>query len=148
MSAYPKPHPLLKDLVCNIPGCGSYVDNKSEFLNQEIHDMKEARLHAYLLHGKAADEIVRINNLQPDTPKQAQFRDLIRSLLDAGIKPTPTEILKRQGDNKYVIPTKQQAASYSGPCFHGGDLTRIRREEFIRAGYQVQPNGRWELPTG
>jgi hypothetical protein len=133
--------------ICESVGLSGWYDNDS-FWTFERHLAGHNRIHVYVQFRpkEEADRIISENNIQKDTPKQARFRELIRFLLDNGIKPTPTEILKRQGKNKFVMPTSQQTATYSGPCFYGGDLTRVRREEFIRAGWRPKETGRWHPP--
>jgi hypothetical protein len=78
----------------------------------------------------------------PDTPKEARFRALVRSMLQRDVKPTPKAIAARQRDEKFVNwPGSRQ----SGPSL-SGSLSTIRIEEFERAGWVMGHNGKWRKP--
>jgi hypothetical protein len=75
-----------------------------------------------------------------DTPKEAKFRELVRYLLESGVKPTPHKIYEHQGTNKFVNLGGRQ----SGPSF-SGSLSTIRIQEFKRAGW-VERGNKWVKP--
>jgi hypothetical protein len=76
-----------------------------------------------------------------DSPKQAKFRAWVRKKLYAGIIPTPSACLLFLGkdtDFRYQ----------SGGPSMSGYYTKIRREEFAKAGLiQDAPGKRWRWPA-
>lgn len=74
--------------------------------------------------------------------ESAPFRNLVRELLAAGVKPTPTYFAKN--GLGYTV------GFGSGCAFSHGRYSRIRREEFLAAGWTHRPNrgnGRWFPPA-
>lgn len=80
---------------------------------------------------------------QYDSPKEARFRNVVRIMLNDGVKPTPMTIYRQCPGEKFVnLPTE----TWRGPTL-SGTLSRIRREEFFRAGWkQNTEGGRWYKP--
>lgn len=64
-----------------------------------------------------------------DTPRQAEFRLLVKELLDEGEIPGPTDL------NSYM--------GWHGGHDINGWATRIRAEEFKLAGLFKRGDGRW-----
>lgn len=76
-----------------------------------------------------------------DTPREAQFRDTVRTSLRLGRMPTPSLLVR-------VLPWCGHEARGRGGPMIGGRYSRIRIEELAGAGYvNHYPTFRWH-PRG
>lgn len=77
-----------------------------------------------------------------DTPREAEFRDIVRASLRVGRMPTPSLLLR-------VAPWAGHEARGNGGPMISGRYSRIRIEELRGAGYEIHgfDNARWH-PRG